>query len=339
MTEVLENASLKKYNTFGIDAKARFLVHISSANQLREYVTTGVFSNQNVLILGGGSNVLFTQDFDGWVLVNEIMGIEKVSEEDDYIMIKAAGGENWSAFVDYCVEQNWHGLENLSLIPGKLGAAPVQNIGAYGVEQCESMVCLEAMNLKTGETSIFKNEDCEFGYRSSIFKTSEKGNWVVLNVTYRLWKKQVFNLEYSPLKTAFEGISIESINLKDVSEAVKNIRRSKLPDPAIIGNAGSFFKNPIVSKEKLGNLKIRFSNIPFYEIDNNSVKIPAGWLIETCNWKGKTIGNAGVHDKQALVLVNKVNASGIEIRDLARKIQSDVLEKFSIELDPEVLIL
>jgi len=339
MTTVLENASLKNYNTFGIDAKARFLAEVSSADQLQQYIKDGTFSDQKILVIGGGSNVLFTKYFDGWVLVNEIKGKGKIAEDENSFLIQVAGGENWSDFVDYCVERNLYGLENLSLIPGKVGAAPVQNIGAYGVEQCELMVSLEAINLKTGEISIFENENCEFGYRSSIFKTKEKGNWFILNVTYQLKKTPVFNLEYGPLKAAFEGESPHSISLKDVSEAVKNIRRSKLPDPAIIGNAGSFFKNPVVSKEKLENIKSRFPNMAFYEMEDGSVKIPAGWLIETCGWKGKTLGQAGVHGKQALVLVNKGNASGAEILHLSKHIQSDVLKQFNIELEPEVLIM
>lgn len=339
MKAVQENASLKNYNTFGINAKARFLVHITSAGQLQQYIKDGVFSNHKVLVLGGGSNILFTQDFDGWVLVNDITGKEKVAEEKTFFQLQVAGGENWSDFVDYCVERNWYGLENLSLIPGKVGAAPVQNIGAYGVEQRERMISLEAMNLKTGEIAVFKNQDCSFGYRSSIFKTTEKGKWFILNVAYQLSKVPAFNLEYGPLKATFEEETPHAITLKDVSEAVKRIRRSKLPDPAVTGNAGSFFKNPVVSKEKLGDLKSTSPHLPFYEQEDGSVKIPAGWLIESCGWKGKALGNAAVHDLQALVLVNKNQASGSEIRNLARRIQSDVENRFSITLEPEVLIL
>ncbi len=336
---VLENSSLKNYNTFGIDAKAHFLVHITSADQLKQFILDGTFSGQKVLVLGGGSNVLFTKDLDGWVLVNEIKGKEKVAEDENYFLIKVAGGEDWTAFVDYCVERNWYGLENLSLIPGKTGAAPVQNIGAYGIEQRELMISLEAMNLKTGKISVFKNEDCEFGYRSSIFKTKERGNWFILNVTYQLKKTPAFNLEYGPLKAAFEESSPHAISLKDISEAVKSIRRSKLPNPAVTGNAGSFFKNPVVTKQKLERLKSNHPSIPFYELEDGAIKIPAGWLIETCGWKGKNLGNAGVHEKQALVLINKGNATGAEIQHLARKIQSDVLKQFEIDLEPEVLIL
>lgn len=339
MTAVLENASLKNYNTFGVEAKARFLTHITSPDQLKQSIKEGTFTGQKVLVLGSGSNVLFTNDFDGWVLVNEIKGKEKIAEDKNAFLIQVAGGESWTDFVDYCVERNWYGLENLSLIPGKAGAAPVQNIGAYGVEQCELMVSLEAMDLRTGEISVFKNEDCEFGYRSSIFKTKEKGKWFILSVTYRLKKTPAFNLKYGPLKAAFEGESPHSISLKDVSEAVKKIRRSKLPDPAMTGNAGSFFKNPVVSKEKFESIIFEFPDLPYYEVEEGSLKIPAGWLIETCGWKGKTMGRAGVHEGQALVLVNKGNASGVEIWHLAENIQSDVLKKFNIKLKPEVLIL
>ena len=339
MKAVQENASLKNYNTFGIDAKAHYLAHITSADQLKQFILDGTFSGQKVLVLGGGSNVLFTKDFDGWVLVNEIRGKEKIAEDENFFLIQVAGGEDWTNFVDYCVDRNWYGLENLSLIPGKTGAAPVQNIGAYGLEQRELMVSLEAMNLKTGKIAVFKNEDCEFGYRSSIFKTREKGNWFILNVTYQLKKTPAFNLEYGPLKAAFEEESPHTISLKDVSEAVKSIRESKLPNPEITGNAGSFFKNPVVSKQKLESIRSNFPNIPFYELEDGSIKIPAGWLIETCGWKGKSLGNAGVHEKQALVLINKGNSTGTEIFHLAEKIQSDVLKKFEIKLEPEVLIL
>ena len=339
MTTVLENASLKNYNTFGIDAKAHFLTHITSAEQLKKHILSRTFSGEKLLILGGGSNVLFTKDFDGWVLVNEMKGIEKISEDHDSVLVKVAGGESWSGFVDHCVDRNWYGLENLSLIPGKAGAAPVQNIGAYGVEQRELMFSLEAMNMNTGEISVFPNEACLFGYRTSIFKTTEKDNWFILNVTYRLHKIPKFNLEYGPLKSAFDGLSKDSITVKEVSDAVKRIRQSKLPDPAITGNAGSFFKNPVVSKQKLGNLKLKFPNIPFYEMEESTIKIPAGWLIEFCGWKGKTQGNAGVHEKQALVLVNRSHATGKEIQNLASKIQSEVLTMFKIKLDLEVLVL
>lgn len=339
MKAVLENASLKNYNTFGIDAKARFLIHITSADQLKQIINDRTLLNQKILVLGGGSNVLFTNDFDGYILINEIKGKEKINENKNFFFIQVAGGENWSEFVDYCVDRNWYGLENLSLIPGKVGAAPVQNIGAYGVEQRELMVSLQAMNLKTGKISDFKNKNCEFGYRSSIFKTKEKGNWFILNVTYQLKKTPAFNLEYGPLKAAFENESPHDTSLKDISETVKSIRMSKLPNPAITGNAGSFFKNPVVSKEKFESIKSEFPDMPFYEMEGNVIKIPAGWLIESCGWKGKTIGQAGVHEKQALVLINKGKATGTEILHLAKNIQADVLKNFNIELEPEVLIL
>ncbi len=339
MTAVLENASLKSYNTFGIDAKARFLISITSKEQLQQHISRGTFSGEKLLILGGGSNVLFTKDFNGWVLIDEMNGIEKISEDDDSVLVKVESGELWSGFVDYCIDRKWYGLENLSLIPGKIGAAPVQNIGAYGVEQRELMVRLEALDLGTGEISVFENTACQFGYRSSIFKTTEKGKWFILNVTFRLHKKPDFNLEYGLLKSAFEGFSTDSISLKEVSDTVKKIRLSKLPDPAKTGNAGSFFKNPVISKEKLGNLKSKFPNTPYYEMEDGRIKISAGWLIESCGWKGKTMGNAGVHDKQALVLINTGEASGTEILNLAKSITSGVLQQFNIQLEPEVLIL
>lgn len=339
MTTILENISLKTYNTFGVEAKARYFSSITSKDILLELIEKESHSDEKCLIIGGGSNILFTRDFNGWVLVNEIKGIKVIKESEHDILVKVAGGEPWSDFVDYCVSRGWCGIENLSLIPGKVGAAPVQNIGAYGVEQKELMVSLEACNLKTGKTRTFLKQECNFAYRSSIFKTSEKGKWFILNVTYQLQKNLTFKLEYEPLKAAFQEFPLDKITLVEVSDEVKRIRRLKLPDPKIIGNAGSFFKNPVISNKNFNRLQLKFPKMPFYKLKDETIKIPAGWLIEACGWKGRKVGNAGVHDKQALVLVNFGPATGQEIFNLSKDIKTDVFRQFGITLEPEVLVL
>ncbi len=339
MIEFLENIQLKKYNTFGVEAKAHYFVAVSSYDELKSLIANLKPAENKHLIMGGGSNLLFTKDFDGWVMHSEIHGIEIIEETDKQILLKVGSGESWSDFVDFTVEKGWGGLENLSLIPGSVGAAPVQNIGAYGVEQQEAFVNLEACNLITGKKCILNKLECDFDYRHSIFKGAEKGKWFVLNVTYRLEKIPRPNLNYTPLQKAFENTPAEEITVKAVSEAVKGIRRSKLPKPEELGNAGSFFKNPVILHEKFLNIQQHFPQIPFFSSENGKVKIPAGWLIEQAGWKGKQIGNAGVHHQQALVIVNCGKATGKEILQLSKDIQNDVLQKFGIMLEPEVLIL
>lgn len=339
MIRILENISLKNFNTFGVEAKARYFAAISGYDELRSLIQERKPAEKKLLVMGGGSNLLFTGDFNGWVLHNEIKGIEIVEETDKHVVVNVGGGENWSDFVDMMVDNGWGGLENLSLIPGTAGAAPVQNIGAYGAEQKDAFVSLEACNLITGKICTFNRLECNFGYRSSILKTAEKGKWFVLNVTYQLQKKPELNLGYAPLRKAFEGKPTEQITVKEVCDAVKSIRCSKLPDPQTLGNAGSFFKNPVVRQEEFRRLQLQFPEIPFYQLKNGNVKIPAGWLIEQCGWKGKRVGNAGVHHRQALVIVNFGGATGQEIVQLSNAIQYDVSRQFSIRLDPEVLIL
>ncbi len=339
MIRILENISIKNFNTFGVEAKARYFAAISGYDALRSLIQREKPAEKKLLIMGGGSNLLFTGDFNGWVLRNEIKGIEIVKKADKHVLVKVGGGENWSDFVDLTVDNGWGGLENLSLIPGTAGAAPVQNIGAYGVEQKDAFVSLEACNLMTGKICTFSGPECDFGYRSSIFKAAEKGKWFVLNVTYRLQKKPELNLGYAPLRKALEGKPAEQITAKAVCDAVKSIRRSKLPDPQTLGNAGSFFKNPVVRQEKFNHLQQQFPKIPFYRLENEKVKIPAGWLIEQCGWKGKRMGDAGVHQWQALVIVNFGGATGQEILQLANAIQYDVRQQFDIGLEPEVLVL
>jgi len=338
MINLLENISLKSFNTFGVEAKARFFAFISTVNELREIMQLKA-EKQKLFILGGGSNVLFTQDVDGLVLINRTTGIERIDEDENSVTIKAGSGENWSDLVDFTVAQNLGGLENMSLIPGSVGAAPVQNIGAYGVEQKDSMLSLEAMNLETGLIRTFTHLECEFGYRYSIFKNHEKGKWFILNVSYRLLKYPQINLNYKPLKEYFSDKDASEISLKQISEAVKSIRRSKLPDPKVLGNGGSFFKNPIITKQDFLPMQKKFPTIPFYELPDGKIKLAAGWLIEQCGWKGRNQGQAGVHKNQALVLVNLGNAKGADILNLAKAIQADVWNKFGIKLEAEVSII
>lgn len=330
---------LKPFNTFAISAYARQLSVIGFPSDLAELYDEGKLSDDSVLILGEGSNILFTKHYEGLVLLNQVRKMEVIEESDQWVCLKVNGGENWSALVDYTVSQGWGGLENLSLIPGTVGAAPVQNIGAYGVELKEVLFEVEAFDMQTGSTKIFSNKDCAFGYRSSIFKTKLKGRFFILSVLLRLSKQPKPNLSYAPLKKAFDNRNIETIQLKEVSDAVKAIRRSKLPDPEILGNAGSFFKNPVVPFTKIEELVARFPDMPFYKQDDKSYKVAAGWLIEKAGWKGKRIGDAGVHEKQALVLVNHGNASGEEIFKLSEKVQESVNAQFGIKMDREVTVL
>lgn len=328
------NVSLKPYNTFGIDTKAKRFASFSSADELLSLTT----NENNLLILGGGSNILFTKDFDGLVLKNEIRGIEIVKEDEHHVYVKAGAGENWHQFVLFCIERNLAGVENLSLIPGNVGASPMQNIGAYGVEIKDVFHDLEAFNISTKKISTFTHTDCQFGYRESVFKNKYKGQYIILTVTYRLNKVPDFNTSYGAiadeLKVIGKGVSIQTI-----SQAVINIRSSKLPDPKKTGNAGSFFKNPTLPFSEYEVLKNHHPGIPAYPQEDGSVKIAAGWLIEQCGWKGFRRGDAGCHERQALVLVNYGHASGKEIYNLSEDIRVSVLQKFSVNLEREVNII
>jgi UDP-N-acetylmuramate dehydrogenase len=334
---ILQDICLKPFTTLGVKVKARRLITINSVDNLSELRQKGDLLN--ALVLGEGSNVLFSKNFEGLILLNQIRGKEVVEENEDYVILKIKGGENWSHLVDFCVLKNWGGIENLSLIPGTAGAAPVQNIGAYGVELQDVFVSLEAFDFKTGILLKFDKNDCEFSYRNSIFKTKFPGRYFITSITLQLDKKPIPNLEYAPLKAEFSGRKLESITIGEVSEAVKKIRRAKLPDPAKIGNAGSFFKNPVVSKVKMEELKNLFPEIPFYNTSDGNYKLAAGWLIEQCGWKGRRIGDAGVHEKQALVLVNYGEATGSEILQLAEQISNSVFKKFGVELEKEVRVV
>lgn len=331
---VTENQSLRSYNTFGIEAKARFFSTFKNTDELQQLLEFK--PKLPLLVLGSGSNILFTKDFNGLVLKNEVKGIEELHEDAEHIYVRAGAGENWHRFVLYCIERKWAGLENLSLIPGNVGASPMQNIGAYGVELSLVFWNLEAFHIKEKKIYTFTETDCEFGYRESIFKKELKDQFIILRVTYRLLKKPIFHTTYGALKEELDRMGVKDLSIAAISQAVINIRTSKLPDPARIGNAGSFFKNPTVPESKYLSLQSKFPGIVGYKNLNGSVKLAAGWLIEQAGWKGYRKGDAGCHEKQALVLVNHGNASGKEIYSLSEKIRTSVKNKFGVDLEREV---
>jgi len=333
---IKENISLKEYNTFGIDVNAKRFVSVNSVYQLQQLLK----AEKNVFLISGGSNILLTKDIDKLVVHIDFKGISIDKEDDDFVYLTVNAGENWHDFVLYCVAQNYGGLENLALIPGNVGTCPIQNIGAYGVEVKDTITKLEAVNLETTKLDSFSNEDCNFGYRNSIFKNSVKGKYVITSVAFKLTKRNHnLNTSYGAIETELASKQITEPTLKDISDAVIAIRKSKLPDPKEIGNSGSFFKNPVISKAHFLELQKEYPNIPSYTISENEIKVPAGWLIETARFKGKRFGNYGVHEKQALVLVNYGNASGKEIYALAQKIQKEILNQFKIDLEIEVNII
>lgn len=336
MLTIQSNVSLKSYNTFGIDVTSRYLVEVDNDQDIQTLLQLPDIQTLPKLILGGGSNLLLTQDFNGLVIKINIKGIETVKEDENHVWLRVGAGENWHEFVMYCVERGLGGIENLSLIPGTVGAAPMQNIGAYGVEIKDTFDRLEAVDISTGVKCIFTNSDCRFGYRDSVFKNEVKGQYIISNVQFKLDKNPVFHVLYGDIQKTLEQMGIKELSIKSISEAVIKIRRSKLPDPAEIGNAGSFFKNPEISASQYEILKNEYPNIPGYIINEEIVKVPAGWLIEQCDWKGKRFGNIGVHTRQALVLVNYGGGRGLEIKQLAEKIQNSVEERFGISLHTEV---
>ncbi|MGC4036475.1 MAG: UDP-N-acetylmuramate dehydrogenase [Chitinophagaceae bacterium] len=341
--QIRENISLKQYNTFGIDAKAKSFSSFGNPDELSDLIQQS--EKEQKLILGGGSNILLSKDFDGIVLKNEITGKEKVKEDDDSIYIKVGAGENWHQFVVYCIKNNWAGIENLSLIPGNVGASPMQNIGAYGVEIKEVFHELKAYHIHEKAIHTFNVRDCEFGYRESVFKRRYKNEYVILDVTYRLNKRPVFHTGYGAVEQELEKMKIDKLSIAAISQAVINIRSSKLPDPVQIGNAGSFFKNPSIPKQQFEQLRIQFPGIVAYENPDKTMKLAAGWLIEHCgpsegeSWKGFRQGDAGVHSKQSLVLVNYGHATGEEIYSLSTRIVDSVQLKFGIILEREVNII
>lgn len=330
------NVQLKAFNTFGIPVLADGFATFKSVEELNQLLPHRT-EFDDLLILGGGSNILFTKDVKALVLKNEIEGIEIVDETADFVFVKAGAGVIWHNFVLYTVEHNWGGIENLSLIPGSVGASPMQNIGAYGVEIKDVFHTLEAVEIETGKIYSFDNATCNFGYRESVFKRDLKNQYVITSVTYRLNKKPVLQTSYGAIQDELQAQGKEA-SVKNISDAVIAIRNSKLPNPKDIGNAGSFFKNPVVSAEKAASLKAQHENIPNYPQKDGTVKLAAGWLIEQAGWKGKQVGHCGVHAKQALVLVNYGGSTGDEIYDLSSQVLSDVEAKFGIQLEREVNI-
>lgn len=343
---IQENISLKQYNTFGIDAIARYYASVASIDALREmklvYDQLGI---NELMILGGGSNILLTNNFNGLVLKNNIDSIQQIDEDDEYVYVLAGAGVNWHSFVLYCIANNFAGVENLSLIPGNVGASPMQNIGAYGVEIKDVFHSLEAYHLQENTLQIFSKQDCEFGYRESVFKGKYKGQYAIVSVTFKLAKQPIYNISYGAIGQELEAMGVSQLSIAAISQAVINIRSSKLPDPAVTGNAGSFFKNPAISNDAFLKLKTLFPQIVGYDIGNGQTKLAAGWLIEHCgprdgvSWKGYRVGDAGCHAKQALVLVNYGHAKGEEIYELSTAIISSVNEKFGVVLEREVNII
>ena len=344
-----ENISLKLYNTFGIDARAKYFTAFNSLNELAESLEwsqqAGVNGKGETLVLGGGSNILFTKNYEGLILKNQLSGINKIAEDENYVYVQAGAGENWHQLVLYCINHGWSGIENLSLIYGSVGASPIQNIGAYGVEIKDVFHSLEAFHKQEKKTIIFNAADCEFAYRESIFKTKYKNEFVITNVTFRLSKKSILNTTYGAIEQELQAMNVKEPDLQSVSQAVINIRSRKLPDPKVTGNAGSFFKNPEISNSKFDELKQMFPGIIGYEIPNGNIKLAAGWLIEQCgpengsSWKGYRKGDAGCHLKQALVLINYANATGKDIYALSQSIIDSVNKKFAVLLTTEVNII
>ncbi len=336
---IKKNVSLKELNTFGIDVKANLYCEINSLNDLEKLAETPEYKKYDKLVLGGGSNVLFTKNVEALVIKNNIIGISQKNINEDTVLVKAAAGEVWHDLVKYCLENNLAGIENLSLIPGSVGAAPMQNIGAYGVEVKDVFHSLEAFNIQKKKVEVFDNKQCNFGYRESIFKNEAKNKYVIISVSLILSKTPKLNTSYGAIEQEMQQMGITEPTIKDVSEAVCNIRLSKLPNPKEIGNAGSFFKNPLIEVAQLRELKEIYPTIVSYPVSPAQVKLAAGWLIEQCGWKGKQIGNCGVHNKQALVLVNNGSATGQEIYNLSTEIINSVKEKFKVTLEREVNII
>ena len=335
-----ENFSLKLYNTFGVDARTKYFTEVQTLEQLRTAVSYSKDHHLQILFLGGGSNILLTRDFDGIAIKLSLKGISEEDLNENEVLVTAKAGENWHEFVMHTLEKNYGGLENLSLIPGNVGTSPMQNIGAYGTEIKDIFVSCTVLDLEDLEVKTFNLEDCRFGYRDSIFKQEGKGRYVILEVSFKLTKKDHhIKTEYGAIKTELENAGITHPTIQDVSRAVIHIRQSKLPDPKETGNAGSFFKNPTIPLAQFEDLKQKFESIPGYP-NGNEVKVPAGWLIEQSGWKGKQIGNVASHKLQALVIINATgNATGKEIFDFSTEIINSVKEKFGIELEREVNIL
>lgn len=327
-----ENYPLLSHNTFGMDVTASCFLEYRSVGELRQWIADGCITAP-YLHIGGGSNLLFTKNYEGILLHSCIDSIERVEETTTSVCVRVGAGVVWDDFVACCVERNWYGAENLSLIPGEVGASAVQNIGAYGVEVKDLITTVETINIR-GEESLYRVEDCGYAYRDSLFKRADMKEVFVTYVTFRLSKKQQYKLDYGTIRQELENYP--ELTLANVRHAIIAIREAKLPDPRVMGNAGSFFMNPIVPRAKLEALQQEYPHIPFYELDADRVKIPAGWMIDQCGWKGKALGPAAVHDKQALVLVNRGGATGADIIALSDAVRASVRAKFGIDIHPEV---
>ena len=331
-----KNIPLRSLNTFGIEATAAQFSEVTSLEMLTEIVS----NHKDLFILSGGSNILLTKDIDKPVVYLNTKGIEIIDKNPESVWVKAQAGENWHEFVCWCLENNFGGLENLSLIPGNVGTSPMQNIGAYGVEIKDSFESLEALEISSGKIRTFYTDDCAFGYRESVFKNTLKGQYIIINVTFRLTvKDHLIHADYGAIREQLKIAKVVEPGIHDISKAVIAIRQSKLPDPKKIGNSGSFFKNPVVSTSHFLKLQSQYPEIPHYKISDEQIKVPAGWLVEKAGFKGKRFGDAGVHEKQALVLVNYKNAQGSEILSLAETIQKTVSKKFEIDLEMEVNVV
>jgi UDP-N-acetylmuramate dehydrogenase len=339
MPVIIEHRDLKAYNTFGIEASCDYFTEVNSIKDFEELTREPIYKNNKKLVIGGGSNILFTRDFKGIVIKNNIKGKEILKQDDQEVLVKIGAGENWHGFVMWCIDNNFYGLENLSLIPGCVGASPMQNIGAYGVEIKEVFSELEAHDMETAVKRIFKKEECHFGYRESVFKHEFKDQYLITSVTYRLKKNAPVNVSYGAITAELEAAGVRHPGIKDVSQAVIRIRQSKLPDPAVTGNAGSFFKNPEVPANKYNELKMKFENLVAYPLANGNYKLAAGWLIEQCGLKGHEHHGAAVHNKQALVLVNKNNCTGQDVLELSSYVMQKVFDKFGVTLEREVNII
>ena len=336
--KIEQNISLKPFNTFGIDVTANYFVSVSTIEELKQILSLKEYPNK--LILGGGSNMLLTKNFDGLVIHINLKGIEIVSQDDDFVFVKANAGENWHEFVVWCINNNFGGVENLSLIPGNVGTAPIQNIGAYGVELKDVFESCETISIEKQNLETFKKPECHFDYRNSVFKSEAKGKYIITSVTFKLSKQNHrLHINYGTITSELEVMEITNPTIQDISKAVISIRESKLPNPKVIGNSGSFFKNPLVSKTHYNNLLQNFEDMPSYPVSDDEVKIPAGWLIEKAGFKGKRFGNYGVHKNQALVLVNYGNANGNDILNLSQLIQKTIKQLFDISIEAEVNIL
>jgi UDP-N-acetylmuramate dehydrogenase len=336
--QILENYDLTKFNTFGVKASTRFFVEVKNQEEVSDLFNLSLFQNNSKFFLGGGSNVLFTKDYEGIVILNSLKGIEILEEDENAVLVHAMGGESWQDLVLFSVERNLWGIENLALIPGSVGASPVQNIGAYGAELKDTLEKVYCFDITTQNKVVFSNIECNFGYRDSIFKNEMKDRYFITAIDIKLSKKEKKNTEYKVLKNYIEENKLVVKTSKDVADIVAEIRKSKLPDPKILGNAGSFFKNVYIDENKFQELLAIYPDMPYFK-EGNQIKIPTAWLIESCGFKGVRFGNVGVHDKQALILVNYGAATGTEVKDLADRIIDGVFRKFGITINIEVNLI